>query len=140
MADLSPRLVFPPEIFATSERPDLVFYSREKRKVFLVELTCPAEEGIEAANMRKLGRYSVLQSINASKVWSAELFTLEVGARGFVALSVSKFLRKLGLPSRKVRHICKRLSTIVVRCSYAIFLSQDIANWSKQPLFELPEI
>ena len=54
-------IVFPPEIVATSERPDIVNWS-VALKVIMIELTCPAEEGIEAARERKLGRCSQLKA------------------------------------------------------------------------------
>ena len=43
------KYVFPPEIFATLERPDIVIWSGKLRKVLLIELTCPSEENIEVA-------------------------------------------------------------------------------------------
>jgi len=39
--------VFPPEILATLERPDIVIWSAKLHKVYLIELTCPAEENIQ---------------------------------------------------------------------------------------------
>ena len=39
-------IVFPPEIYSTSERPDIIIWSKALRKLILIELTCPAEEGI----------------------------------------------------------------------------------------------
>ena len=77
------RAVFPPNIYATSERPDIVIWSDSSRRVFLLELTCPAEEGIEAARARKQAKYKgLVDGINSSKCWSAKLYTLEIGARG----------------------------------------------------------
>ena len=40
---------------ATSERPDIVIWSVALKKVIMIELTCPAEEGIEAVRERKFG-------------------------------------------------------------------------------------
>ena len=40
---------FPPVIYSTSERPDIVIWSASARLVILLELTVPAEEGIVAA-------------------------------------------------------------------------------------------
>jgi hypothetical protein len=62
--------------------------------VLLVELTCPAEEGIESASIRKQSRYLQLASnINNdnTKPWQASVFTIEAGARGFVAHSMTVF-------------------------------------------------
>src|SRR4051812_34590104 len=53
-------LVFPPAICSTALRPDAVLWSSLSRTVILLELTCPAEEGIEAAQIRK----------EATTVWS----------------------------------------------------------------------
>ena len=54
-------IVLPPEIIATSERPDIVIWSVTLKKVIMIELTCPAEEGIEAARERKHARYEQLR-------------------------------------------------------------------------------
>jgi len=45
--------IFPPEIYSTSERPDIVIWSISLHRAYLIELTCPAEEGIQAAAVRK---------------------------------------------------------------------------------------
>jgi len=128
------KLVFPPEVYATAQRPDLVLWSKKLHKVILVELTVPAEEGIEAAQLRKEARYLPLcDAINADKVnpWKASLFTVEAGARGFVAHTMRSFLRKLGLPGAKASSACKDISLIAMRCSYCIYLSRDTEAWDR---------
>ncbi len=94
--DKSP-IVFPPEIYATAERPDIILWSISAKRVILIELTCPAEEGIEAAQVRKIARYTdLVKEINRSG-WSANQFAIEVGARGYVALSTPRCLKRLGM-------------------------------------------
>ena len=46
--------VFPAEIWSTSERPDIVLWSITLHQAILIELTCPAEEGIQTAVVGKL--------------------------------------------------------------------------------------
>ena len=73
--------VFPPMIYATTERPDIVLWSESSRRVLLLELTCPAEEGIPAARDRKEAKTRVLsqelfQTIagkQTSLLWKSEL-------------------------------------------------------------------
>ena len=78
--------------------------------MILLELTCPAEEGITAAQIRKESRYKELVTdINETKTWKAHLLTLEVGARGLVASSTYRAFRVLGLASQ-VRPLVKGLS------------------------------
>ena len=68
----SARIVFPPIICSTAERPDVVLWSSLTRTVVLLELTCPAEEGIEAAQVRKEERYRhLLTQINDTRTWKA---------------------------------------------------------------------
>ena len=45
--------IFPPEIIPTSLRPDVVVWSNQLQRAIIIELTCAAEEGIEAAHIQK---------------------------------------------------------------------------------------
>ena len=99
----------------------------------------PAEEGIEAAQVRKEARYlDLCNYINADKSnpWKASLFTIEVGARGFVAHTTRSFLRKLGLTCAKATSACKDISG-TARCSFAIYLSKDNEAWSNPDLISV---
>ena len=122
---------FPPTILATSLRPDIVLWSVMSRVVVLIELTCPAEEGMAAAQLRKETKYSeLLDNINATNVWKASLWTLEIGARGLVGLSSHKTFVRLGFTSSQAKALCKRLSLVAVRCSYAIYQAHNNLAWS----------
>ena len=124
---------FPVEILSTSQRPDVVIFSMSRKKVFIIELTCPAEEGIKAAQLRKEGRYAPLaETINNSTAWSARVLTFEVGARGFVALSTRRLLNLLGLPIRQTNRLLKTLSSIAAKCSYEIYLHRSNKIWDSK--------
>jgi hypothetical protein len=123
-------MVFPPEVYNTPLRPDIVIWSKFTRIVILLELSCCAEEGIRAAQLRKESRYcELVNEINASKMWKAQLFTLEVGARGLVGTSTHRILKQIGFSSSRANSVCKALSWVVSRCSYAIFLAQKNLAW-----------
>ena len=122
------QITFPPNIYATNQRPDGVLWSRSTHRVVLLELTCCAEEGV--AQLRKEVRYlELVESIN-SRGWKAELLTLEVGARGLIANGTFRSFVKLGFPSREATTLCRLLSTVVARCSYAIYLAHNSQLWS----------
>ena len=125
------RIVFPPEIYSTSERPDIIIWSKTKRVVLMIELTCPAEEGISAAVDRKKNRYDdLLRKIPS--VWKPSLLTIEVGARGFVGHSMKSCLTKLGISIRLKDKLCKTLSLVSAKCSYAIYLARSTTNWNQK--------
>ena len=139
LADLpNENFVFPPEIFSSAERPDILIWSDKLKTVILLELTCPAEEGIQAAQLRKQSRYMPLvQNISQHTPWKPLLLTVEVGVRGFVAISTHQVFLKLGLPGKKVTSLCKKLSTTAAKCSYTIYLSANSKNWDhNRPLLD----
>ena len=136
------RSLFPPEVYATAQRPDIILFSRLSHQIILAELTNGAEEGFVNAKLRKEGRYaSLVANINDDEAnpWTALLFTIEVGARGFVGYSLTSFLKKIGATRRASRSTCKRISLISAKCSYGIYLMHANINWdAKRPLLELP--
>jgi hypothetical protein len=135
-ADFANReLVFPPCIIATNLRPDIVIWSMRTCTVILLELTCCAEEGIDEAQQRKEARYQgLLDDINATKIWKAQLLTLEVGARGLVGSRTYRAFRILGLNASQAKSLVKCLSEVVARCSYAIYLAHGVSVWMQSEL------
>lgn len=98
--------------------------------VILLELTCCAEEGFSAAQLRKESRYAgLLQEINESKTWKASLLTLEVGARGLVSPRTFRAFSSLGFSTSKAKQICKELSEVVVCCSIGIYGGKTNPVW-----------
>ena len=98
--------------------------------MILLELTCPAEEGIEAAQIRKEARYAGLMADITEQGWTPTLLTLEVGARGLVGSRTFRNFVTLGFSVRSANQLCKSLSDIVSRCSYAIYLAHSTTVWS----------
>ena len=124
--------VFPPEIYCTSDRPDIVIWSPMLKKLILIELTCPAEEGIEAAKVRKQSKYMLLvDRICQSSQWKPTLLTMEVGVRGFVAHSTRSTLLKIGFDIHQSNVLCKQLGRVSASCSYAIFLAANEKAWDE---------
>ena len=123
------KTVYPPEIYSTPQRPDIVIWSKQTKRVLNGELTCPAEEGIEAAQARKNARYFDLNHAANDRGWKAELATIEAGARGFVARTLPRLLRHLGRCPKKISTDCKNISSIAARCTYTIYLARESIDW-----------
>ena len=118
------KLVFPPEIYGTSERPHIVIWSVSSNTVIMIELTCPSEEGFEAASVRKHNRYEDLVQNIRLQEWNPVLMTVEVGARGYEATSMLRCLHRLGFSHREVRQLRKAFAQVAARYSYGIYLSR----------------
>ena len=127
------QIVFPPEIISTSERPDIIIWSHASQKVLLIELTCPAEEGIDAAKIRKETKYmDLINQISEFTNWKVSFMTIEVGACGFVGKSIWNCLGKLGFSHSASTKICKSVSLVAAKCSYAIYLASKSRSWDAQ--------
>lgn len=122
-------IVFPPEIVATSSRPDIIIWSSSAKAVILMELTVPAEEGFANASDRKTRRYENLVQDIQEAGWHAHHFPFEVGARGFVAKSTFHCLSKLGLARSTKSELTKNLGLVAARCSFAIYLARNSRSW-----------
>ena len=134
------RVTFPPDFLSTNERSDIVLWSVKSRKVMLIELTCPAEEGISAAQDRKQTRHlSVISQIQERK-WTVKFLTIEVGVRGFVRNSLFKCLISLGFSRSATTKLCKTVSLVPAKCSCTIFLSFGSRNWDTSRVLLGPDV
>ncbi|MGH0168675.1 UNVERIFIED_CONTAM: hypothetical protein FKN15_054981 [Acipenser sinensis] len=105
LADVGQQLIFPPEIATTNLRPDIVLWSGLANPVHLVELTVPWEDAVdEVYEMKKLW-YAQLATEAEQRGWRVQVYPLEVGCRGFVAHSTTRFLRDIGFSGQESQRI-----------------------------------
>ena len=103
--------LFFPNIIHTAQRPDIVIWSPNDRKLVMVELTVPWETRCEEAYERKMAKYTVLQEQCRGCGWSTWLFPVEIGCRGFPAQSLWGMLGKLGIKAGDRKRAVGRLWT-----------------------------
>ena len=97
-----------PEILPhpNNKKPDLVIWKEEEKEVHLVELM---KTIISSAHERKDNRCEALVGECEEAGWKATHFPVEVGRRGFIATSITKWMRVVGLGPKK-RNIMTKLS------------------------------
>ena len=127
--DLEEGLVFPHDIAISSQRPDIVLYSKNLRRVILLELTCPSEENFLVRNEGKVRRYASLKDLCESKGWICDLFAFEVGARGFCANTFPFTLRRLGLNNKSIKKLSQIVRDAALRASFWIWISREDKSW-----------
>ncbi len=103
LVNIGQQLIFPPEIAATTRRPDLVLWSHSLKSVYITELTVPWENSTEEAYERKKLRYIELAADAQQRGWKAKVYPVEVGCRGFVASSSIRLLKDLGIHGQALR-------------------------------------
>ncbi|KAJ8339289.1 hypothetical protein SKAU_G00360750 [Synaphobranchus kaupii] len=127
--DLGRQLNFPGEICSTTLRPDIVLWAAEEKSVLLVELTVPWEEGVEAAHERKRAKYADLVAECREGGWSARLYPVEVGARGFVGGSTTCLLKDLGLRGRALSKATREIAEEVEKASFWLWMRRQYKTW-----------
>ena len=133
--DLDQRLIFPPEIITTSLRLDLVLWSASQKSVFIVELTVPWEAAVGEAYERKRLKYSDIAAEAKQRGWHVQVLPVEVGCRGFVAMSTIKPLKRMGVREQAFRQSVKAISEAAERGSSWIWIKRKDPNWAaKHPI------
>ncbi|RXN28661.1 reverse transcriptase [Labeo rohita] len=126
--DLRERLQFPP-VVQTTLRPDAVLWSEETKKIILIELTVPWEEGCEQAFERKSTKHQDLLQDCRGKGWQAWLFPVEVGCRGFPAQSVWRMLTAIGVMGRERKMTVRRMGEAAERASCWLWSRREELSW-----------
>ena len=126
--DLERKLHFP-EVVHTRLRPDIVIWSTSSKQVITIELTVPWEDITEEAYEMKKGKYAELMEECRRKGWSAWLFPVEVGCRGFPAQSVWKMLSALGIDGRDMKQTIQALSNAAENASSWRWLRREEKTW-----------
>lgn len=112
LSDFSSSYAFPHFIAATRLRPDIVIFSRNYKRVIIIELTCPCEENMEEWHNIKLSKYAALVNKIEGKRWCVDLFAVEVGARGYCSHSLTHCLKHLGFTMKSANKVAKTVRYI----------------------------
>ena len=115
---------FPQMIVNTALRPDVVIYSETIRRVIMIELTCGNEENFEDQRVRKLRRYEQLLVEIETAGWKGDLFTVEVGCRGFYHDTLPRIFNFLNIPRAKKKRALNKAAVVSLKGSYTIWLSR----------------
>jgi hypothetical protein len=127
---------FPMNIADVPDRPDILLWSETRRELLAIELTCPGEDGIQAAHQRKQKKYAHLadEGLKHQPPWSLRVWAIEVGSLGFLAKSGYELLRAINFTKSELAAIKRQLEDISRRCSYFIFSSRHKVTWTNRPL------
>ena len=129
-------LIFPPATGVTTGlRPDIVIWSVSTKTVIWGELSCPLEELILDAHVRKKQKYLNLEIACHCKRWKVHAFPFEVGSIGFVGHSCRKFLSAIGLRGSRQKAIILELSSVARRSSFHLWQCRRSRSWVSPPLY-----
>ena len=134
---------FPSEIAIISgegSRPDGVVWSMETKTVIILELTSPWEENVDKRHKYKMAKYNQLiidlrDGKHNDVRWKAELFCIEVGARGaYHEMAWGRMCKTLGFTRATRKALLQAMQDAAIQCSHFIFLCRFHKKWEPQAL------
>ena len=90
---------------------------------------------MESWHSTKLLKYSGLASVISCNGWYCDLFTIEVGARGYCSRSVTTCLKRLGFCNNLAFASAKKLGEISMRASFMSLLIIQYILFEHQGFF-----
>ena len=127
--DLGEKLKIPADVAVTDLRPDIVVVSKETRQMAVIELTVPTEERVEIAGELKRSKYEILVSEGMKNGWRVKCWAVEVGCRGFPAVSMSRLLKELGMKGSERKKVTEKLGNIAEEASRSLWKASHYKNW-----------
>ena len=115
------------------QRPDIAIL--EKRRITILELTCPFETGFNKSHEFKARRYNNLRKALITPSAQFNLILLEISTLGFGKMikTFSKFLKELKLDDERIIDKYQEDQEVAVRTSYYIYYRRR-KDWTDSEL------
>ena len=130
----------PPELIPSAQRPDLVIYWPNIKKICIVEITIPFDTNIQDARQRKRNKYASLVNDLCDRGLSVVFYTFEIGSRGFLSpdnVQTLKAMIQLSGSKISFKQIRNDLEKIVLCTSFSIYCSRSEPSWLEPSLFQV---
>ena len=127
--DLGEKLKIPAYVAETDLRPDIIVLSTETKQMAIIELTVPTEERVEIAGELKRSKYEILSSEGMKNGWRVKCWAVEVGCRGFPAVSMSRLFKELGMKGSERKKVTEKLGNIAEEASRSLWKASHHKNW-----------
>ena len=120
---------FPHHITPTNLRPDVVWWSEQKKELWLLKLTVSFETRVADARASKRAKYHDLVVVGRDAGYRVKLITTEVGSRGMMEDEAFNELREAIEAPRKVFTIlCLQIIRATILESFNIWGCRNVAN------------
>ena len=124
----------PPDILVTSFRPDLFFIDRTRRRIALLELTCPWDSNVNRSHEFKENKYAPLVA-DLSHNYKVFQFSVEVTVRGQISKEnksrLKCFAYEFCSDSKNVfKLLVKNGSKAALLGSYSLFSARNEPSWT----------
>ena len=129
----------PREVIPTTDRPDLVLYWPNEKKLLIFELTVPFDLNISKAHEYKCNKYAPLIHDISARNFDVSLIAFEVGSRGLLTnhnFQSLKSLIKMANANVTAKTLSNQISKMAVVSSFSIFHARQDPAWTLPPLLQ----
>ena len=127
--DVDKSLKIPAEICNTNLRPDIIIVSRVTKQIGIVELTVPNEDRIEVSGELKRLKYEQIAQEGRLNGWRVRIWAVEIGCRGFPAVSMSTFLKDIGYKGGIKKKVIEKMSKVAEEASHSLWKASHYKKW-----------
>jgi len=127
--DVDTGLKIPTEICNTDLRPDLIMVSRKTKQLGIMELTVPNEDRIEVSGELKRLKYEPIAQEGRKRGWRVRIWAVEVGCKGFPAVSMSTFLKDIGYRGGNKKRAIEKISKVAEEASKSLWKASHFKKW-----------
>ena len=127
--DVDKSLKIPAEICNTNLRPDIIIVSRVTKQIGIVELTVPNEDRIEVSGEMKRLKYEQIAQEGRLNGWRVRIWAVEIGCRGFPAVSMSTFLKDIGYKGGIKKKVIEKMSKVAEEASHSLWKASHYKKW-----------
>ena len=129
----NPPSTVPIDILPPSDRPDILFVSKDK-EVTIIELTVSfnSPDCINAAHEYKFSKYQLLLSNLDEKSYSSQFVAIKIGALGHYLNRTYKSLNQAfpSIPKAAIRNLLHDAGKTAITASQRIFMDWNEQIWS----------
>jgi hypothetical protein len=120
----------PVEIFGhTRQRPDMVIIMPVKRKITIMELTCPLPHNMDRWNSVKFSKYAPHLLVAEAQGWSPSLHTVAVSSNGIPSMSLGQFLAALGMSQTEATSLASKCGSTSSNCTCMLHQAVHQKHW-----------
>ena len=127
--DVDKSLKIPAEICYTNLIPDIIIVSRVTKQIGIVELTVPNEDRIEVSGELKRLKYEQIAQEGRLNGWRVRIWAVEIGCRGFPAVSMSTFLKDIGYKGGIKKKVIEKMSKVAEEASHSLWKASHYKKW-----------
>ena len=108
----------------------IIIVSRKiQRQIGIVESMVPNEDRGEVSGELKRLKYEQIAQEGRRNGWRVRIWAVEIGCRGFPAVSMSTFLKDIGYRGGTKKKVIEKMSKIAEEASHSLWKASHYKKW-----------